>query len=675
MAVVMRLPKPKIMPRTLLIDAVKAADRAAALRRIGAGDDVNQRDELGRTALLYAAERGDADWVAWLLDRGAAIDAAQYPPDHGTAVEFAIAGGHAAVAELLLAGGARATGSMLNFAATQGQLAIVDALLDRGAPVVASAGGGTALLSLCGFGPQHARPLPREPVCRTVVRLIAAGADVNGRDAQRETPLLAAIRSDNVPVVELLLAKGARADVPDGPMPVLTQARNSAMVERLLRAGIAEPARRAAFWHYVHYGRRDLAPLLARTLPSPEVGPLLAGLALLDAFRRGDATTGGQRLAAASESGVPAQFGEIALVEAVQAHRVEDRRRLPDLLLGAGVNVNTSYLGRTPLVGAVLVKDKTLVRRLLAAGADPNCRPERGDTALMAAVGSGDFWNERVGAAPRFEPAMDEMVQVLLAAGADVNARGHEGRTALMYAIHRYPHNLGCLLEAGADVNLATDEGWGPLMNADERVTRLLLDAGADANARTRGGQTPLHVCTSLATARLLVARGADPNGRNQAGATPLWAHAMAGRSEILRWLVPQTADFDGANADGTPALLIAALLGHEEDVLFLVAHGAKVAGQNKHGVNVLIAASRNGKPRLARLALEHGVPVDNQDYEGGTAMMSAASFGHEEIVRLLLARGANVGLRDKLGRTALQLALLFGRKETAALLREDGAD
>lgn len=666
---------PTTMPRTLLIDAVKAADRGGATTRLDKGDSVDQRDGLARTALMYAAERGSLEWVTWLLDRGAAVDAAQYPPDHGTALEFAIGGGHTAVAEFLLARGAKAGAAMLNFAAVKGQLALVDALLARGVPITAPAVGGTALISLCGLGPEHARPLPPEPLCRTVAALIAAGADVNGHDAQRETPLLAAVRSGNVAVVELLLANGAGADRPDGAIDVLISARNGAMVERLLRAGIGERTRRAAFWHYVHFGRRDLAPLLARTLPEPERSQLLAGLALLAALRRGETSTVATQLAAVSASGVPAQFGEIALVEAVQAHRVEDRHRLTEVLLKAGVNVNSSHLGRTPLVAAALVKDHPLVRRLLAAGADPDFRPEGGDTALMAAAGSGDFGNERVGPSSRFEPAVDEMVRMLLAAGAAVNARGREGRTALMYAIHRYPHNLGRLLEAGADVNLASDEGWGPLMNADEEVTRLLLDAGADANARTCGGQTPLHVCTSPATARLLVARGADPNARDGAGCTPLWAHAAAGRAEIFRWLVPQTADLDAVDAGGTTALLMAALLGHEEEVLFLAASGAKVAGRNRHGVNVLIGACRSGKPRLARLALEHGVPVDQQDNEGGTALMSAASFGHDEIVQLLLARGANLGLQDKLGRTALQLALIFGRSETAERLRQAGAD
>ena len=78
------------MPRTLLIDAVKAADRDAVQRRIDAGDDIEERDVFGKTALTHAAERGDAGLVAWLLDRGAAINAAQYPSDHGTPLELAI---------------------------------------------------------------------------------------------------------------------------------------------------------------------------------------------------------------------------------------------------------------------------------------------------------------------------------------------------------------------------------------------------------------------------------------------------------------------------------------------------------------------------------------------------------------------------------------------------------
>ena len=85
------------------------------------------------------------------------------------------------------------------------------------------------------------------------------------------------MRSDNISVVELLLKNGASANLP-GPTFLLTVACDRAMVERLLSRYLGVE-RRAAFWRYVHYGRRDLASLLAHPART-EREQLSAGLAL-----------------------------------------------------------------------------------------------------------------------------------------------------------------------------------------------------------------------------------------------------------------------------------------------------------------------------------------------------------------------------------------------------------
>jgi hypothetical protein len=95
--------------------------------------------------------------------------------------------------------------------------------------------------------------------------------------------------------------------------------------------------------------------------------------------------------------------------------------------------------GSTPLMFAALYGDAGLVRRLLAAGADPNTANAAGATALMWAV-----------------PDVDKL-RVLLDAGADVNSRSEENRTALVIAAG--------IVGARPAVNLLLEYGataWAP---------------------------------------------------------------------------------------------------------------------------------------------------------------------------------------------------------------------
>lgn len=124
-------------------------------------------------------------------------------------------------------------------------------------------------------------------------------------------------------------------------------------------------------------------------------------------------------------------------------------------LLNLGVDVTgVDSVGNTPLEVAVLVQRKTLIRRLVAAGADPNYTREGGESVLMLAASSAAPGTARtlleLGADPRYVndfgrnalmsaifsgESRPEVVRVLLEAGADPMVRDtHEGRTARDWA-------------------------------------------------------------------------------------------------------------------------------------------------------------------------------------------------------------------------------------------------
>jgi len=130
-----------------------------------------------------------------------------------------------------------------------------------------------------------------------------------------------------------------------------------------------------------------------------------------------------------------------------------------------------------------------VVRRLVAAGADPNARDHEGNVPLhevrdtdvaLALVKAGADPNARNqrGETPLFNAFWSDVKTVLVGVGADVSARDVEGRTALFY--QRYADAVKALVDAGADVNATALDGSTPLESvSDEGAALVLVTAGA----------------------------------------------------------------------------------------------------------------------------------------------------------------------------------------------------
>ena len=248
-----------------------------------------------------------------------------------------------------------------------------------------------------------------------------------------------------------------------------------------------------------------------------------------------------------------------------------------------------------------------IVRRLLAAGADPNIECKEG-TALTEAVR---------------RRAPEKVVRLLLAAGAypfpavsrasqigdwrvflelrDAWAReGHldtdrskfsgyadsrddaqrhaitelvrwntEPSAAEQVARFGAAEELAQLQYAGADLTSANEMGWTPLHWAaggwaDEGAlakVELLLETGADPNALTRSGCSPLHMAAGtgdVAVAMRLIRAGANVRSADSRGWTPLHEATWWARPELVLALIAAGADLEAVDADGASAFDVA---------------------------------------------------------------------------------------------------------------------
>jgi uncharacterized protein len=156
------------------------------------------------------------------------------------------------------------------------------------------------------------------------------------------------------------------------------------------------------------------------------------------------------------------------------------------MLLTLVIGISNSSFSQT-LKEAIDKKDTMAAMQQLKAGADINAPDGNGSSYLMTACRWAD----------------ETMVRFLLANGADPNKpRSGKGRTPLMIACAYYSGKGICsmLIQKGADVNIAANDGVTALMlaasNAKSDVVELLLKSGANAKAKDETGKTAVDYAT-----------------------------------------------------------------------------------------------------------------------------------------------------------------------------------
>ena len=114
-----------------LWEAVRAGDAAAARQALDAGADVNARFRYGQTPLFKAAERGNAEIVRLLLERGADPDVRDtFYGD--TALTWPIDKGNVEIVRVILSKSRDSAGRVLMAGVQRGSVELVSAALERG---------------------------------------------------------------------------------------------------------------------------------------------------------------------------------------------------------------------------------------------------------------------------------------------------------------------------------------------------------------------------------------------------------------------------------------------------------------------------------------------------------------------------------------------------------------
>lgn len=408
---------------------------------------------------------------------------------------------------------------------------ITQLLLDSGADANVADDHGVTPLSLASL---NSNP-------ELVELLLEAGADANLAKTSGETPLMIASHVGNVEVIESLLASGARVNDWENSKShtalMFAVAENHlAAAQLLIENGAITTARSI----------NNFTPLLfAAQKGNMEIASLLLANGADANESAPDGIAGNTN---ARWNLVPDTLASALLVAIDSAH--ED---MALILLRHGANPNLDGAGRTALHSAVQQQMPTLVRALIARGANPNARLARALPVFSRVILiDNGLAVSKIGATPFFLAAGYgdiEIMDILVTDGADPLLTSEDGTTPLMVA-------------AGVDFVEGQDKynsRWFEDSNVRLQESALLavkkcLDYGNDINSRNGKNQTALHGAVYLGGAQLisfLVSNGADINAINDRGQTP-WFIAEKGeyRAGSLQTLPELAAHLERLGAD-----------------------------------------------------------------------------------------------------------------------------
>jgi len=457
------------------------------------------------SSIADAARSRDMATVRSLLKPGVDVASVNAPGFDGTpALHWVVLVDDVATAKLLLGAGAdpklanRLGVTPLGVASTNGNAEMIRVLVDAGADPNA--------LDTAGEPPLWAAV--RSGKLDAVTTLADRGASLAFKDSVQQTTLMLAVRENHPDIVKYLVDKGTDVNVKTrvGQTPGWTLPNSVAGFGHgigIVRGGLPDRGSRylttgglSALMYAARDGRTESAKILVAAGADIKQTEPNGITPLLMAITNDQMETARFLIDKGSDINVVDWYGRTPLWAAVEARNMdvdnatfkngvnrEPVLELIKVLLDKGANPNmrtkevppirrfilpttgslewVDFTGMTPFLFAARAGDVTVMKLLIAHGADPKIPTFGGTTALMAAAGINWVVDQTF---DEGQAQLLEAVKLCVELGMSVNDVNSMGLTALDGAANRGSDEIiKYLVEKGAKLDVKDKEGRTPL--------------------------------------------------------------------------------------------------------------------------------------------------------------------------------------------------------------------
>ncbi|GJC92803.1 ankyrin repeat protein [Colletotrichum higginsianum] len=373
---------------------------------------------------------------------------------------------------------------------------------------------------------------------------VSQGVNINGQNEEGYTPLICAIRANQIQAVEFLLNSGADRSAKDSfsgkKKPPLFHAAECGLVpvaELLINEGADIKERswsgQPFFIEVANSDRLDIIKLF---------------------------------LVRGCDPNTAAISGRTIFIHAVQAGSLPHMKLLQEF----GADVNARDITGQPTLHMALGQNRMdMISFLLEHGADPNAMDLTGSTMIVSALHRKKY----------------DLVKLLLTRGADPNVTGIMGKGVLWTMLQNKD------MEEGIKVDLV----------------RALLQRGANPNEVDNWGESIMSLVITLGNTELLrtfLTHGGNPNKKIKDDTFLLYAIGQ-GRHEDAKLLLTHGADANAADGKGRTPLGEAIQSNSHALVLTLLTFGADV--NKMASIRPLTMARLLQNPELTQLLIERG--------------------------------------------------------------------
>jgi ankyrin repeat protein len=501
---------------TALFLASVDGNAAVIERLLKAGADSNEHQPFGETPIMFAARSGSVEAIKVLLDHKGDVNAKETVRGT-TALMWAAEQGHPAAVKTLIAAGADV--SVMSAADTKGNKAYIaptarQRAINDGIALDGTFSGGR------GGGRRQAAPAGDDAA---VADATPAGGRGSGRRQAVAAPRPAAPAADDVAAADEAAAQasfGRGRDKDGGGLTALVYAAREDCLECariLIDAGAKVNQTTRYGWTPLLTATQNRHYKLAVYLLEHEADP---NIATNGGWRPLYIATDNRNIESGDYPVRKPDMDHLEYIKLLLDHGADVNARVcgvqstPQKCVGDSTETRTNFTmqwlyedGATPFLRAAQSGDVTLMKLLLAHGADPKISTTNGDTPLSVAAGIG--WVEGV-TFERSEADNLEAVKMCLDLGLDPNARDGDGRVPLHGAGHKGSNSVVQLLvDRGAKLDVHDDGSRDTISGSMYGHTWLALDY-AQGLVRVGVQSAIAHPDTADLIRKLMAARGME---------------------------------------------------------------------------------------------------------------------------------------------------------------------